>query len=100
MNTPSCRSLGICSSEKPSSSNEHIIPLDSTPLNFTFLILESPGKTAFGLATATYTFWRMCGAPHTICNVSEQISTLQTFNLSSSGCFSHDVTYPVTPPLL
>src|SRR5699024_11048343 len=51
---PSATSFGTYFSSIPNSCREQIIPFDSTPRNFTFFILKFPGKTAPGLATATF----------------------------------------------
>ena len=62
----------------PSSNNEHIIPFDSCPLIFPFLIVISPGSSAPTCATITFNPFLTFGAPHTISKTSFPISTLHT----------------------
>ena len=84
---------------------EHIIPFDSTPRSFPFLILIPPSVLLPSCPPATFppssttgtlqpsvTF----GAPVTICIVSVPISTWQMTSLSASGCFSMLFTCPIT----
>ena len=56
--------IPLCSSVKPSSLSEHIIPKESTPLNLASLILISP-RTAPILAKGTICPAATFGAPHT-----------------------------------
>ena len=74
---------------------EHIIPYDSIPLNFPFLILipssgrgppscppaTFPPSSTTGTLSPSFTF----GAPVTICITSFPIFTWQIINLSASG---------------
>ncbi len=80
----------------PNSSDEQIIPLESSPRSFASLISMPFGKIAPTLETTTcrpaFTFL----APQTICFVSFPKSTSQTLSLSASGCFLHVRTFPTT----
>ena len=84
---------------------EHIIPKDSTPLSFPFLILIPPGvfcpscppatrppSRTTGTLSPSLTF----GAPVTICTVSVPMFTWQMISLSASGCFSIFSICPIT----
>ena len=91
-------------SDIPSSVEEHNIPNDSTPRSLPFLIFRSlpsgNGSTAPTNANGTFKPARTLLAPHTICSTSPcPLSTLQTLNLSASGCFSRSITCPTTMPL-
>ena len=89
--------MPLCSSPRPSSRSEQIMPHDSTPRILLFLMCTSPGSLVPGKATATCKPARTLGAPHTICCGSARpTSTLQTDSLSASGCFSRSSTCPTT----
>ena len=88
------------SATSPNSFAEQSIPNDSTPRNFDFLILKSPGNTAPMTEAGIFKPARTFAAPHTICNGSASPTlTLQTRNLSASGCCSVSNTSPTTTPL-
>ena len=83
-------------SGSPISPAEHIIPSDAMPRSFTGLIARPEGITAPTVATTTSKPALTFAAPQTICRTPEPTSTLQTFSLSASGCFSHSKTLPKT----
>ena len=104
---PSFAASGYISVLEPSSSIEHIIPKDSTPRSFPFLILNPfslspslwelatwPPSNTTGTLSPSFTF----GAPVTICTSvpSSSTCTWQTINLSASGCFSILLIFPTT----
>ena len=93
---PSCSSSRMYFFSNPSSSSEQIIPSETTPRNLARLILI-PGRRAPTRATMTSCPASTFGAPHTIWTGSScPISTVVTFNLSASGCFSFVNTRPTT----
>jgi hypothetical protein len=86
-----------CSSPSPSSRSEQIIPFDSCPRIFDFLIFKSPGKSVPPSATHTFCPDATFDAPHTIWMSSPvPTSTLHTESLSASGCFARSATKPTT----
>ena len=83
----------------PSSFSEQIIPFDTTPLIFAFLIVKFPlSSVAPGNATGT----RMPGstllAPQTISTVLSPTSTLHKFRWSESSTLVTDNIFPITIP--
>jgi len=88
------------SSDSPSSRAEHNMPKDSTPRSLAALMAKSPGNFAPTLAHGTFMPTAALGAPHTICSGSPSpTSTLQSFSLSASGCFSAATIRATTTPL-
>ena len=85
-----------CSSLKPISRSEHIIPELSTPRICPIPIVVSiPGTYDPGFAMTTFIPARALGAPHIICFWPSSVSTKQTFNLSAFGCCSAALTLPI-----
>ena len=93
MHTPSSASSGrmrihsCLSSTIPSSSSLQIIPFETSPLIFVFLMTNSGVRAAPIIATGTLIPGFTFGAPHTICTVSPCTDTWQRLSLSASGCF-------------
>ncbi len=105
--SPSSGASGYISLLEPSSSIEHIIPNDSTPRSFPFLIRIPPGvfsplwppatrppSSTTGTMAPSNTF----GAPVTICTVSPSslTCTWQITSLSASGWRKTLFTLPTT----
>ena len=77
----------------PSSSSAQIIPKDSTPLIFDFLILKSPGSTVPIWAKSTFWPAATFGAPQTTVRGSPSpVDTFVMWRWSESGWFSHSST--------
>ena len=102
---PSAAASGYISVVEPNSSIEHIIPKESTPRSFPFLIFipfsaapslcvaaTRPPSNTTGTLSPSLTF----GAPVTICTSfpSSSICTWQITSLSASGCFSILLIFP------
>ncbi len=87
----------LASSPSPSSASEHIIPSETTPLIFAFLISNPPDSFAPTKATATFSPFLALGAPHTILSNSFfPTSTRQTVSLSALGCLTTCFIWPIT----
>ena len=83
----------------PSSSSAQIIPKDSTPRIFDFLILKSPGSTVPICAKSTFCPAATLGAPQTtVRSSSPPASTFVMWRWSESGCASHSTTLATTTP--
>ena len=86
------------SSDRFSSASEQIIPKDSTPRIFAFLISIPPGSAAPTRATGTIWPAATFGAPQMICRDSPPTSTAQRESRSALGWRSTRSTRPVTNP--
>jgi hypothetical protein len=87
---PSC-----LSSINQSSSSEHIIHSDTSPLILVFEIINSGASLAQTVATGTFIQAFTFGAPQTIVKVFQQTSTVVQFNFSEFGCFSQVFTFQI-----
>ena len=82
---------------RPSSSDEHSMPAESTSRSFETLISKPPGITVPGSATGTRSPALKFLAPQTIWRgLPSPTSTRQTLRRSADGCFSNDTISPTT----
>ena len=89
--------MPACSSDRPSSRSEQIMPRDSTPRSLARLISMPPGMVVPMSATGTFWPWATLGAPQTMGKSSgPPTSTAQTERWSDSGCWERSTTCPTT----
>src|SRR3990167_1405317 len=88
------------SSPIPNSRDEQIMPCESIPRNFAFLILKSPGSTPPTFTNATFKLGRTLTPPQTTSvSAPSPVLTRQKLKRSASGCGSHVTTSATTTSL-
>ena len=101
--SPSKTKIPSCPLPNPISSSAQIIPSETSPLIFPFLILNGSPSSGYKVVpiVATITFCPLATleAPQTIDKTSSApISTVVQFKWSEFGCGSHVMTSPTTKP--